>query len=267
MRRAYDHVSYATTHNSFVNGDDNWNDPAQPHGIRRQLDDGIRALMLDAHDKDGQAYLCHDQCWWGLNIPGEWATTFASGLAQVRAFLTANPHEVITIFVEDYVSPDELADAFAQGGLLSYVYTFGSEPPPPPNLPNTPHWPTLRQMIAEDRRVVVMIDKPDGQIKYPWQNYEYLYDGQTSYTYILSKGDIATDCAIDRGTSTGMFVMNHFLSSPYDPGYSEINAFDFMQKRAVLCQQQRSHIVNFIAVNHYDSSAVLSVVAGQNGLL
>jgi len=117
--RRYDEVSYATTHNSFVNGDQNWNDPAQWHTLRRQMDDGIRALMLDAHVNDGVAYLCHEHCWWGYNIPGQWDPTLVSGLVQVREFLVANPHEVVTIFIESYVTADQLEAAFAGSGAVS----------------------------------------------------------------------------------------------------------------------------------------------------
>jgi len=103
--------------------------------------------------------------------------------------------------------------------------------------------------------------------QYPWQHYEYRYNGQTSYRYVTSTGNMSTDCKIDRGIDGHLFTINHFLELPHDAGYGAINAFDFMNQRAELCRQERGHIVNFLTVNHYESSAVLNVVLKQNGQL
>jgi hypothetical protein len=258
--RRFDQVSYATTHNAFVNGvEASTSAEAQPNGLRAQLNAGIRALMLDSHEKNGVAYLCHETC-------ASTDNTLASGLIQVRQFLVDNPHDVVTVFIENYTTADQLETAFNQAGLLSLVYTFGTGlPAPEPGRPQEPRWPTLREMIEMDRRLVVLVDSPEPEKKYPWLHYEYAYDGQMSYTYVDWLGNIATDCANDRGRPDAMIVMNHFLQSPYNAGYNEINTFDFMNRRAQRCRQERGHIINFIAVNHYDTSAVLSVVAAQNG--
>ena len=45
--RPYDQVSYAMTHNAMSNAAAGWVLPNQSFGITRQLQDGIRGLMLD----------------------------------------------------------------------------------------------------------------------------------------------------------------------------------------------------------------------------
>ncbi|HEY2837858.1 MAG TPA: hypothetical protein VGJ26_01830, partial [Pirellulales bacterium] len=55
--RRYSDLAYATTHNAMSNSDERWLFPNQHHGIARQLQDGVRGLMLDVHYEEGKPYL------------------------------------------------------------------------------------------------------------------------------------------------------------------------------------------------------------------
>ncbi len=57
--RPLDEVTLAGTHNSMSNADAEWMAPNQQHGLTRQLEDGVRALMLDTMEWNGGPYLCH----------------------------------------------------------------------------------------------------------------------------------------------------------------------------------------------------------------
>src|SRR5689334_1769530 len=95
--RRYDQVSYPTTHNAMSNAEDGWRYPNQNFGLARQLADGVRALMLDAHVADnGRPVLCHAICALGQ-------TPLADGLAIVRRFLDDHRGEVVTIIFESYI--------------------------------------------------------------------------------------------------------------------------------------------------------------------
>ena len=52
-------------------------------------------------------YLCHVHCALG-------ATKFSDVLDEVQRFLDRNPDEVIILFIGDFVSPEDTADAFEQ---------------------------------------------------------------------------------------------------------------------------------------------------------
>jgi len=60
--RAFDQVAYAMTHNAMSNAEAGWVLPNQNFGITRQLNDGIRGMMLDTYDEDGELFLCHLIC-------------------------------------------------------------------------------------------------------------------------------------------------------------------------------------------------------------
>src|SRR5690554_5963891 len=57
--RTYDQVVYATTHNAFNASDEGFKLANQTHGVRRQLEDGVRGLMLDIYDEGDDVLVYH----------------------------------------------------------------------------------------------------------------------------------------------------------------------------------------------------------------
>ena len=84
--RPYDEVAYATTHNAYNADDEGYAFPNQTHGITRQLRDGVRALMLDIYDQEGDVLLYH-----GFYSEILGFGRLADALAEIARFLSANP--------------------------------------------------------------------------------------------------------------------------------------------------------------------------------
>ena len=84
-------------------------------------------------------YLCHVYCTLG-------ATRFSDTLRQLRHFMDRNPHDVVMVFIGDYVSPADTAKVFDEAGLTSRLWTYDTDAPPP----------TLRQMIDARRTLLVL---------------------------------------------------------------------------------------------------------------
>ncbi|MFN6536198.1 MAG: glycosyl hydrolase family 18 protein [Nostoc sp. EkiNYC01] len=152
--RRYNEYSFLCTHNSFANSDDGWLAPNQFNTITKQLNDGVRSLMLDIYynpEKD-LLYLKH-----GLEIGLKFLPHI---LNEVVTFLKNNRNEVVTIFLEDYVHPNtnrlkEELDKVA--GLKELIYD-------PDNNPNwsvqvTGEWPLLSEMIEWNKRLIIFSDK------------------------------------------------------------------------------------------------------------
>jgi hypothetical protein len=66
------------------NADDNWLAPNQTHNMKRQLEDGIRAMLFDTHAWRGGSYLCHQICEFG-NRP------LVDGLRDIATFCRLTP--------------------------------------------------------------------------------------------------------------------------------------------------------------------------------
>ena len=102
--RPYDEVAYATTHNAFSALDDGF-DPLvanQTPGMRQQLVDGVRGLMLDTHYDLGSTWLCHAFCSLGAQELGR--IDLVEGLGWIDAYLRAHPDAIVTIIFEAGIS-------------------------------------------------------------------------------------------------------------------------------------------------------------------
>nr|MCU0246343.1 hypothetical protein [Bryobacter sp.] len=157
-----DEVTFAAAHNAMSNQSiPDWLFPHHQAGIPRQLEDGIRALLIDIHfglpgasrvktDLDREPM--SDKMKKAVGEEGYAAAMrirnrligvdegrpglyFCHGfcelgaypvepvLRDIRSFLASHPEEVLLLVIEDYVAPRELAAAFNESGLDSLVYS------------------------------------------------------------------------------------------------------------------------------------------------
>jgi hypothetical protein len=245
--RRFDEVSYPTTHNAMSNAEDGWQAPNQNRNIEHQLEDGVRALMLDVHEYGDGILLCHGFCELG-SLP------LADGLAIIRRFLHDHRGEVVTIIFESYATAAAIADAFAESGLDQYVHAHTAGTP----------WPTLRELIDADERVIVLTDSEGGA--YDWymdvwqQAFETPYAAETvdDFTCDPGRGDPANQ----------LFIFNHFLTAPLAvPDQAPtVNADPFLVDRARECMEARGHLANFVTVDFYDQGDLFDAVRMLDGL-
>lgn len=244
--RSYDAVAYATTHNAMSNADEGWEVPNQRHGITRQLEDGVRGLMLDAHPFEDGVALCHLLCQLGM-------TPLEDGLAEIRAFLDGHRGEVVTIIFESYVPAADVAAAFEASDAIRYVHAHA---------PGTP-WPTLRELIDADERLVVFTDA-GGEL--PWYHDVWTFAVETPFSF-REPADMT--CDPNRGDpANDLFILNHFLTQTTgSPELAElVNHDPFFIDRARTCEAAMGRLPNFVTVDYYDIGDVFGVVDELNGI-
>ena len=197
-----------------------------------------------------EPYLCHALCALG-------STPWLATMKQVRAWLVAHPREVVTVFVQDTVSPADTATVFRQAGLLPYVYTPADDDQP---------WPTLGQMIDSGQRLVVLMEGHGGGSTYPWllQGFDHVQD-----TPFLFRRPSQFSCRPNRGSDDApLFLLNHWISAKHREvsNATRVNARDVLLPRAEECQEKRGLLPNFVAVDFYDRGDLFGVVRTLNGL-
>ena len=294
--RPLNEVVFPGTHNSMSAADQSgWYFANQRRGITRQLRDGIRLLLIDPHlgvrDRRGRVrtdllaegadrnrvakqlspaaipaaerlvgrigfgqlrgrrdtFLCHTLCELG-------ATHMVSGLREVRDFLRGHPGEVVVILVEPFVSPERVEEAFRKSGLLRYAAELDRDEP----------MPTLRQLIRDDKRVVVFTERSGGA--YPW------YHDQFSFTQDTPLGvehprDFSCDFA--RGDENSpIFMLNRWVDRFPPPLTDNRRA---SEREALLpyarrCQRRRGLLPNLIAVDFYEQGDIVAVARELNGV-
>ncbi|RDY01993.1 PI-PLC X domain-containing protein, partial [Mucuna pruriens] len=131
---------------------------------------GVRGLMLDMYDFLNDIWLCHS--FGGKCLD---ATSFVSArqpaihvLKDIQSFMEANPSEIVTIFIEDYVtSPQGLSKVFNASGLSKYWFPVSRMPK------QGEDWPTVDDMVQSNQRLIVFTSKSSKEesegIAYQWK--------------------------------------------------------------------------------------------------
>lgn len=245
--RRFDEVAYPTTHNAMSNEAEAWVNPNQYHGLSRQLEDGVRGLMLDAHPYEGDVYLCHGVCQLGSQL-------LVDGLAEIRAFLDLHRGEVVTIIFESYISAGEAAAAFEASGAMRYVHAQ----------PVTEMWPTLRELIAANRRLIVLTDAAEGGA-YSWYMDVWVHAWETHYA---AREISEFSCDRNRGSEGNpLFIFNHFLTRtrPVPDEADVVNANPLLIDRARECMTASASLPNFVTVDFYSVGDLFAAVDALNG--
>jgi len=202
-------------------------------------------------------YLCHRFCELGA-IPIDQA------FSQIRDFLAANADEVVTVVIEDYVKPSDIAAAAERTGLIDEVYTGPVGDP----------WPALEEIIDSDGRALMLAENEDGGAEFPW--YHSAYDElvqETPFSFgrpgeLTDLGKLTASCEPNRGPAdASLFLVNHWIDT--SPAPKPSNAAIVNEHRALLdriehCQEQRELTANLIAVDFYREGDVFGVAEELN---
>ena len=127
-------------------------------------------------------------------------------------WLEDNPREVITILMgnSDRVNVKKYAKPIKNSGLKPYLYRA------PKKFMRRKDWPTLAEMIADDKRVVFMLDYGANEKKFPYILDEFHHMWETPF----SPTDDDFPCTIDRPSNFNakqarrkMYIANHNLNT------------------------------------------------------
>lgn len=291
--RRLDEIVFAGTHNAMGSADvHDWLFPNQQVGIISQLEDGVRALMLDVLP--------------GIRVPSGVKTDLADGeisraklepvlgaegldaalrirsrlvgaeelgdglflchglcelgyqplvpvLTQIADFMAAHPQDVLVIIIEDAVPAADIATAFASSGLLDLVWKGPVGPP----------WPTLGEMATAGGRVLVLGENDTAGV--PWYHPAWEVCQETPY-HFSSVEDLSNE-PNRGGTAGSLLLMNHWITTPPTsrPRDAElINARDALLDRVEQCRLERGKVPNIIAVDFYRAGDLIQVVEELN---
>lgn len=243
-------VAFPTTHNSFsTSASFTTGFTNQNRDIGRQLADGIRGFMLDTYwhkplFKSARAVMCHGNCTLGGYVD------LVPELAKIRTFLASRPNEVVMLFIEQHsLTPAQFSSAIGAAGLLGEVYTH-----PSPSAP----WPTLGELIAARRRLIVFYATDEAELSRPaW--YHRMRDEivETPYAY---KTTSQFACNKDRGNPNAqLYFVNHFLSDPagWERLAKQANRWDVVLDHVSDCESQ-VQLPNAVAVDFYEQDGTPS---------
>ncbi|KAL9246319.1 hypothetical protein vseg_019868 [Gypsophila vaccaria] len=252
----FNKYAFLATHNSFAikAGYEEEKVPTvtltnQEDSITQQLNNGVRALMLDTYDYRGDVWLCH-------SFKGRCHSYTAfqravDGFKEIEAFMSKNPSEIVTLILEDYVTaPKGLTRVFKESGLTKFWFPLSRMPT------NGRNWPLVKDMVGKNQRLVVFTSMKSKQkseeIAYQW-NYmvENQYGNQGMEPGRCPKRNESSPLN-DRSKS--LVLVNHFKTIPLKLAACEDNSRQLI-KMLQSCYVAAGHRwANFVAVDYYKRS-------------
>ena len=246
--RPLDQVTLAGTHNSMSNAEAGWLPPYQQYGLSRQLEDGVRALMLDTYEWEGEAVLCHNDCDLG-------SQSLAEGLGEIASFLAANPNEVVLIIFQDSLSVEGTVAVLEEVGLDDTVWTWDGATVP---------LPTLRELIDAGHRLIVSAEFSGPPPDWYHSAWDLIFD--TPYDFASAE---EFSCALSRGDEANpLFLVNHWVSLPWpsEEASASVNTEGVLGERAASCAELGGRPVDILAVDFYAVGDLFTVVDDLNSL-
>ncbi|KAI5923153.1 PLC-like phosphodiesterase [Camillea tinctor] len=258
--RAYSDVTFVGSHNApFVGVGPSDN---QLTSVTDQLNQGIRFLQAQTHDKDGAIQMCHTSCI--LRDAG----TLENYLSGIKTWVDANANEVLTLLITngDAIDINKFGDAFKSTGLEQYVFTPGSQLA-------LEAWPTLGDLITQGKRVIVFMDYNSDQSKVPYILNEFAYYFETPFD--PTEDILESQCNIDRpaGASADgrMYLVNHNRNVEIFPDVlipdlikaGDTNSIDSITAQTNLCSSTYGRTPNVVLL---DWVLIGDAIAAQNKL-
>ncbi|KAF7197035.1 PI-PLC X domain-containing protein 1 [Pseudocercospora fuligena] len=288
--RRYSNVSLIGTHNAPFVG--SFLDPRmnQEKTVTEQLDAGVRFLQAQTHmgnpsvlqlkDDDGtekkmetrddadELSMCHTSC------ELLYAGSLKDYLSTVKTWLDSHPNDVVTMLLTnpDLRPMSEFDSVFKSTGLDSLAYI----PPTSPSQLPMNQWPAYRDLISQNKRLIVFMDSMTDETKVPYILSEFTYFFETPYG---NKDPKFAQCDLDRpkGQSAEgrMYIVNHTLNTEFFGATIPDNEENFKTNAATgegsigaqadLCTKKWSRKPNVVLVDMFDRGDVFTAQKNLNG--
>jgi hypothetical protein len=294
--RRLDEVVFPGTHNSFAASDEpGWHFANQRYGIARQLDDGIRALLLDVHygvydpatgrvrtDLRAEG---SDRNKVAKQLPApalRLADRLAGGVGMGRLNGTPEPylcHTLCELGAEPLDRELEAIKRFLDRHSHQVLIAIVEDYVPPATIEQAferaglAHYvatlkrgeplPTLGELIAHGRRLVVFAEDKGGTPAWYMPAFSFIQD-----TPLGATRPSQLSCKRYRGEQDSpLLLINHWIP-PFPPSptlNAKIGRASFLRARIERCMEERGMRGAIVAVDFYQSTSVVEVAHQLNG--
>jgi hypothetical protein len=293
--RRLDEVIFPGTHNSFAASDEpGWHFASQRYGIPRQLDDGIRALLLDVHygvydpstrhvrtdlaaegsDRNKVAEQVPQRALRVADrIAGEVGVGRLNGkpqpyLCHTLCELGAEPLdqelEVIRRFLEDH--PDQvlivIVEDYIPPSTIEQAFERTGLSPYVATLDRGQPPPTLGTLIGRGQRLVVFAEEKGGSPAWYMPAFSFIQD-----TPLGAVRPDQLSCKRYRGEQDSPLLLMNYWIPPFPPSptlNAGIGRAFFLRGRLERCLKDRGFKGAIVAVDFYERTSVLEVAQELN---
>ena len=294
--RRLDQVVFPGTHNSFAaSAEPGWYFANQTYGISRQLQDGIRALLIDVH------YGVHDPATGRIRtdlgaegsdankvaeqVPARAlrvADRVAGGVGLGTLHGTPEPylcHTLCELGAEPLGRELEVMRSFLERNPDQVLVVIVEDYVPPATIEQAfgqagltryvatvdrhAPLPTLSELIARGQRLVVFAEAKGGTPAWYMPAFSFIQDTPLG---ALQPGQLS--CTRYRGEGTSpLLLINHWIP-PFPPSptvNSQIGRSTFLRGRIERCTRERGIRGAIVAVDFYERTSVVELAKQLNG--
>lgn len=212
----YNDACFLTAHNAYASVAHGYSYAQQRLSIAQQLEIGVRGFMLDTRIVGDSVRLCHKNAFITRLISrGKEPMHLHEALITMKEFLDKNPTEIISVFLETYVShePHVVDEPFIQAGLAQYMLTPDCHK----------GWPTLEWMRKENKRFVVF--NTQCQTRLCFNAWQHVVENQWGTLHPVKAAKERPESRKWHAHDRHLYLLNYFpmfnLSS--DGSYNHIN--------------------------------------------
>ncbi|HUH80780.1 MAG TPA: hypothetical protein VLZ06_05580 [Solirubrobacteraceae bacterium] len=290
-----DEVVFPGTHNSFAaSSEHGWYFANQTYPIPRQLQDGIRALLIDVHygardpatgrvrtdlraegsDRNkvaeqlpASALRVADRVAGGVGLgqlKGNPEPYLCHTLCELGAEPLGRELKAVASFLKDH--PRQalvvIVEDYVPRSTIERAFDAAGLTSYAETLPAHSALPTLGQLIDSDRRLLVFAEENGGAPAWYMPAFEFIQDTPLG---ALHPGQLS--CARYRGTSASpLLLINHWVP-PFPPSpavNAQIGRAAFLRARIARCTHARGIHGAIVAVDFYQRTAVVDVARELN---
>jgi hypothetical protein len=293
--RRLDQVVFAATHNSYAASEQpGWRFAPQRYGISRQLDDGIRALLIDVHfgvqdpasgairtdlraDGSDRNKVAQELSPEALRVADRIAGRVGAGLpdAKPEAYLChtlcelgAEPLDqelaVIRHFLDSH--PREvlivIVEDYVPPSTIAEAFKKAGLEQSVATLDRGKPLPTLGTLIDSGRRLVVFAEDKGGTPDWYMPAFSFIQD-----TPLGAVRASQLSCDRFRGDDDGpLLLINHWIPPfpPSGPLNAAIGRAGFLRRRVESCIRERRVHGAIVAVDFYEHTSVVEVARQLN---
>jgi hypothetical protein len=297
--RRFDEVVFPTSHNAMASAQSLFLNANHGISMQKQLDAGIRGLLLDAYlgqrNADGvvrtdlaekavaevEAKIGPEGLAAAQRLAGSVAFGPVEGtkqlylchiicelgayeaskaFADLKDWLDRNPREVLPIMIEDAAPTEDIKRELERAGLAAMASDFQPGEGRP--------FPTLEQMIDSGERLWVMAE--ENGVPGTWYHEGYEVTQETPFSFTApAQLQTPESCRPNRGgTKPPLFLVNSWVETyPPNPRNADVvNQIPFLVERARRCERIRDRVPNFLAVDFVERGDVMGAAEVLNGL-
>jgi len=294
--RRLNEVVFPGTHNSFAaSAEPGWYFANQTYGISRQLQDGIRAFLIDVHygvydsatarvrtdlaaegsDRNkvaeqvpARALRVADRVAGGVGLgtlSGKSELYLCHTLCELGAEPLGRELEVIRSFLERHLDQVlvVIVEDYVPPATIERAFEQAGLTRYVATLDRHGPLPTLGELVGRGQRLLVFAEEKGGSPAWYMPAFSFIQDTPLG---ALHPGQLS--CARYRGEqSSPLLLINHWIP-PFPPSptvNSQIGRSAFLRSRIERCKRERGISGAIVAVDFYERTSVLETARQLNG--